>query len=390
MTLAGAVGGLLVARWLAPAGRGYYAGITTWPFFLMVLGELGLSAALVYFTSRDRGRVDDYVRTGTAFLTVVSVPLTGAALLLAPTLSGGDADVLAAYRVGFASIALYFLGAAPTHALQLLSLQRWGMVRLIQPTSFVIAIVVVHAWVGVSLLSVIALQISTFLLQSVVAWVLYLQVRPRAGRVDFSLLPPLVRFGLPSLLASGTTLVNGKVDQLVMSLAVPAEELGRYAVAVSLAMLGAPVTSALGHVLYPRLAAESAITAATRSQIRRALQASYAIGACVPLPLAVAAQWLVVPVFGAGYAGAATLLIVLAPGSVMLAANALVGDMLRGLGRPAAVARAQGVGVLVTIVGLFVLLPPFGAMGAALTSTVVYAVVHVLLLSTLRNGLQRA
>jgi O-antigen/teichoic acid export membrane protein len=378
-TLLSATSGLLIARWLNPTGRGQYAGVTTWVFFVLVFGEVGLSSAVVYFVSRDPSRARTLVRTATVYLTAVSIPLAGAALLLSPILSRGDLQLLHVYHVAFASIPVAFIGAAPSFALQSLSLPRWGLVRLSQPLIFVLLIVSLRINTALTLLSTVTAYVAATAAQTVLAWVLYWAARPAPGRLDLTLLPPLLRYGLPSFLAGGPALINGRVDQLVLALVVPAADLGRYAVAVALTTIAAPLTSAFGNVLFPRLAADAVLTEVGRAHIRSSLRANYAVSLAVALLVSIACYWLIAPVFGPAYSGVYTLVLILAPGAVLVASNQLIGDALRGLGKPLVAARAECLGAVLTVVGLGVLVPLTGVVGAALTSTFVYGIVHLLL-----------
>ena len=71
------------------------------------------------------------------------------------------------------------------------------------------------------------------------------------------------------------------------------------------------------------------------------------------VPLALAAHWLVPLIFGAAYLGAVPLLWILTPGAVFLACGQVVGDLLRGRSQPGAVAWAQGLAAVFTVVLLF-------------------------------------
>lgn len=91
------------------------------------------------------------------------------------------------------------------------------------------------------------------------------------------------------------------------------------------------------------------------------------------------APFVVAPLFGTGYGRVTAVLFILAPGSVLYVVNKVLGDVLRGLGRPGLVARCEWAGVVGTLAGLAATVPAFGVYGAAGTSTVVYAGVHLLL-----------
>ena len=56
------VTGILLARLLGPTGRGEYAALSTWFGLSLVVFELGIASATVYFVSRHREKSSDYVK----------------------------------------------------------------------------------------------------------------------------------------------------------------------------------------------------------------------------------------------------------------------------------------------------------------------------------------
>ena len=98
------------------------------------------------------------------------------------------------------------------------------------------------------------------------------------------------------------------------------------------------------------------------------------MASAILLPIAAIAYWLIPEVFGPAYRGAVPLLWILTPGGIFLACGQVVGDLLRGLGRPGLVAAAQGLAAVFTVILLFTLLPGTGVAAAAIASTVAYGV----------------
>ena len=169
----------------------------------------------------------------------------------------------------------------------------------------------------------------------------------------------------------------------MLSQTVPAADLGRYAIAVSISLLPMPLVTAIGNVAFPRLAAQREVTDATRRLQRLSVLASAGLAAAMLVPLAAASYWLVPLVFGAAYRGAVPLLWILTPGSVFLACGQVTGDLLRGRRQPAVVAWAEGIAAIFTVALLFALLPLVGVYGAAIASTVSYGVALAVMLRRL-------
>jgi O-antigen/teichoic acid export membrane protein len=205
------------------------------------------------------------------------------------------------------------------------------------------------------------------------------------GRAQRALARPLFRYGLGQLASAAPTLVTTRLGVLVLSLTVPAAALGQYAVAASVTALALPVVSAVGNVSFPRIASRTLSAARLRRLQRWALLSSAAVGVALLLPVVVTAPWLVPLVFGDGFRDAVPLVALLAPAGLLLAGGRVCGDLLKGHGRPLAVAGAQAVAAVATVVMLAALVPPFGVFGAAVASSVAAGVALLLLLRALRR-----
>jgi O-antigen/teichoic acid export membrane protein len=88
--------------------------------------------------------------------------------------------------------------------------------------------------------------------------------------------------------------------------------------------------------------------------------------------LCIAMDPLIETVFGRFFVGAIPSARVLSLAAVMISLARVFHGLLKGIGRPLDAARSEGGALLVTAAGLAVLLPPFGIMGAAITSLLAY------------------
>lgn len=185
----------------------------------------------------------------------------------------------------------------------------------------------------------------------------------------------MLRFGILNMSSTAPNSVNGRFDQILLAVMVSSAALGQYAVAVSLSVLAAPLVMAFGHVAFPSLARGERVL----ETIRAATRGSVLVSVVSIAVIVIAGPFLVPILFGPGYQSVTPLLLVLAPGAAVVVVNQVLGDVLRGLGRPGVVAACEWLGVISTVGGLVLLVPHLGAMGAALTSTVTYVIVYVLL-----------
>jgi O-antigen/teichoic acid export membrane protein len=352
--------------------RGEYAAIISWFGVLLLAGEMGQSAAVCFYVASDPRRARGYVATSRAMMMVTGTCALLAGLVLAPVLAHGNPQLTGVYRVVFAGSAIAFIGTGYTFALQAASTQRWNLVRVSQPVLALAMIIAARLLGQLTLGTAIGALLASMTVQLGYAYYLCRRCGLAPGRVQPRLVGPLLKCGLAQLTAITPSAVNSFLDQLMLSQLVSAADLGRYAIAVSVTTVPLPLVCAIGNVAFPRLAARRGSPA---RRIRLALVAAAVaagIASAILLPLAASASWLIPAVFGPGYRAAVPLLWVLTPGGVFLACGQVVGDLLRGLGRPGLVARAQGLTAVCTVILLVALLPAVGVMAAAIASTIAY------------------
>jgi O-antigen/teichoic acid export membrane protein len=308
-----------------------------------------------------------------------------AGIALAPLLSHGHPGVAMAYRLALAGVLASCVGNTYLFALMGGALGLWNRARLSQPLVALAGVIV--AWrLGMLTLDGAA----TVLLGSLVAeaCLAYWGCRRAGllpGRFAADLVRPLATYGLSQIAAMAPAAVNAYLDQLVLSVAVPAADLGRYSVAVSMTLLPCPLVSAIGYVLMPRLAAREASDPENRRIPVRVVLASAGVATAILVPLALIAPFLVPRVFGAAYQGAVPLVWILTPGGIFLACDQVAANVLRGLRRQSVVAWAEGIAIAFTLALLGGLVPVIGVTGAAIASTVSYGVSLALMTYSLRS-----
>jgi O-antigen/teichoic acid export membrane protein len=369
-----ALGGVILARAAGPTVRGDYAAVTAWFGVLLILCDMGQPAALCFYVARDPGHARAYVATSRAMVLATGAVTIVLGQLLAPVLSHGQPRLADAYRIVFTGSVIAFVASSYTFPLQARSLQRWNLVRVSQPVLGMAGIILLWQLGHLTLDAAAIVLVATFPIQLGLAYRACRTTGLAPGRARKDLVRPLAGYGLAQMAALTPATLNLYLDQLVLSQVVPAADLGRYAIAVSVTLLPVPLVMAVGNVAFPRLAAQQLVTARSGRLQRAAVLGSAALAIGLLLPAAICATWLIPLVLGAAYRGAVPLLWILTPGGIFLACSQVVGDLLRGRNRPTLVAASQGLAAIFTVVLLFALLPLAGVAAAAIATTVAYGV----------------
>ncbi|KJE25623.1 membrane protein involved in the export of O-antigen and teichoic acid [Frankia torreyi] len=385
VTVVGAGMSVLLARLLGPAGRGAYAVVTSYALAAAAVGECGLTAAICFFVARDPRRAPDVVRTGGALLLALGAVVGVSGFFAASLVLPHDHAAATAFRVVFAAQPIIFVSACWVFALQATRLAMWNLTRAVQPLLHLAGIGVLAATVGLTLGATVACLLVSITVQAALAALLWRLDVPDRGRIRRREAHRLLRYGAGVFLSTLPYLLSTKLDILLLALLVEPAKVGYYAVAVSMSLVSQPICVAFGNVAMPRLARQGGAADADRTPTSSRRTAMIAVGASLACGIVVigamsALAPLVVPlVLGARYAPSVHLLWLLAPGAALLGCNRVTDDVLRGLDRALTVARCEGVGSVLTVVGLAVLVPVLGIEGAAIASSVAYTASFLLL-----------
>ena len=378
--------GVASARLLGPEGRGELAALILWPSVLVMLFSLGINQAIVFHTGQKRDGVSQ-VTTAAA--------LIGLAQSLGVVLAGLAVIPLALHRyppeVRHLAVLFLFstpflmLSGYPANLLQgRLDFSSFNLIRTIAPALYALGLAALVLLRKADLRAVVGFQILGYVAAAVAGgWLLWRKEKVRfflSRRVTNSLL----RFGWKTQVGSVTYYINQRLDQLLLSLFVSPPQLGLYVVAVT-------VSTALSFL--PQ--ASAIVTLANGSNLARE-RAKQFIGhsfrtsllwlAAGCAALFAVAPWLITLVFGSAFAASGLACRILLPGSIAVGLNQVLYEGARALDDPALPSYSEGLAAVLTCVGLFFLLPRFGFLGAAVTSTAAYisSLVFTLMLYRLR------
>jgi O-antigen/teichoic acid export membrane protein len=186
------------------------------------------------------------------------------------------------------------------------------------------------------------------------------------------LLKQILGFGLRSHL--GGVMVTGthRLDHWLLGLFSGARELGTYSVAVAWFDAIVHLSRAVSVTFRPDLLRASAEDAGRQSA--RIFRICVVIAMILIGGTVLAAPFLCVTIFGPEFSDSVFTLRILALGAFGMMALNIFGTALVAQQRPILESMANGVGFAAALVMYLVMIPPFGATGAALASTVSYLV----------------
>lgn len=372
--------GVLLARALGPELRGALAAAILWPALVSVFGLLGLVESVSYFTARAERPEGDLLGSALVLalgLSVLTIGLTAAALPL--VLAPQTGKTLSDAYLYLASIPVVMLTTVLAGYIN--GRQRYRWVQYLRISVVLVAATCLGAVALAGHLSVhsaIIVYLAANLISAAMAVAMTSRVLQEPMRASRETARALISFGLRSFASTAAWRTNERIDQPMIAALLAPAQLGLYVTAVAISSVAGIIGSSVIFVGLPAMAA------LTDADDRRRL-ASGLIGltllasAALTLPLLVGARFLLDLLFGPEFAVVAPVARILLVAAVVLSVNRAIESMLVGIGRPGQAARAELLSIPVTLVGLVVLLPTIGLVGAGWASLVAYLTAFALM-----------
>lgn len=355
--------GPLLAHFLGVEGRGYLsailAAVTLMPFLLAV----GLTDAATYLVARRKQPVPAVAVTlGTA---QAGSALIGVALLwvLAPVIIGGYPPGV--FLLQFAAIALIPLMALNAVGGARIGEGRYDLLvagRWVAGTGRLVVLVLLAVGGALTVASATWAQLGILIVAEAVLLIGLARPRVRLRRMR-ALAGAGYAYGIKSWAGEICNVLIWRLDQVVLLPLAGATQLGYYAVAVSLAEVPRMLLNDLRNILLAEVAATRDIETAARA-CRMAV-----VAIAVPVVGLMALTPFALPLlFTKAFEPAVPMAEVLLIATVPIGVNIFIAGSISALGRPGLQSWANAIGVVVVLVGLAVLTPFIGGMGAALTT----------------------
>ena len=369
--------GIILARWLGAKGVGELAVINVSVATVVQFGSFGLPSSNTYFIAQDRSHF--HAATINSFLFAA---LAGSLLAFALTAVAGIRPDWFGFvpprLIQIASIAIPFQLLTLIGLNILLAVGKVRDFNLLDlaSQSFVLvnALLVLFVF-GLGLDALVKLNTAASVLISVVVSVLLVvfgrKLLRARWRPDTALLRRMISYGLKFHISILAGALIFRADLLVVNHVRGAEEAGIYSLAGQFALALMLLPSSIATLLFPRVTAEHDTTGKTTSRITKRT-AKIMLVCCLG---AVPVSFLLPVIYGKAFADATTLLLILLPGVFLIGLESVLVQHFNALGLPRTIPIYWLVTLAVNLTLVFVLVPRLGSYGAAIASTVSYALI---------------
>jgi O-antigen/teichoic acid export membrane protein len=363
---------LILARSLGPTGRGTIAFITVSALLIGRLAGFGMGEATTVFAARRTESRATLLSNLILFVaaSALAVGALGYAVLLAlagerPAGVGRpELAILVAAGVAIALIEAsgsFLIGCGRLHRLALIT----------ATVSWVYPLLLGLAWL-LDGLTVTRAALVWVVSEAIIVTVLLAESARGIGfaRPSPTLLAESFHFGLRAWVGSMARLLNFRTDQVLLGLLASEAALGIYAVAVNVSEVLLYLPAATATALLP-------VAARTGGELRaeqalRAFRGSALVTACAALVAAVLGPVLLPVLFGPAFEGSVTPFLLLLPGALGFAAIAVFSNALLGASSPGFSSFGPLVALVLGVALDIVLIPRYGASGAAAAATVAF------------------
>jgi O-antigen/teichoic acid export membrane protein len=380
---------IVVGRLLGPSANGQLSLANSLFDVALLLFGLGVPAGITYLVSRRSWGVREALRESHRFALATGLLGTAVALLtyalLRPTVFDGVEWALAAVVVGSLPFALAWSFSSAIA----LGRDRYEAYAALQVAH---ALVILGLSVGLAFpFGVLGAGIG-FAAANIVAavggvWWAAGHARATPAVSEGGQLGSATRFGVRAWGADLLQLVNYRLDIFLVGALATRSDVGVYSIALSVTALAWVLPSALQNVLFPRTAdlhAASEAGEVTVAESDALVQRALRHGVLLVLPTAAIVAVLLVGgvplVYGSRFDRTVTLGLILVPGVVLLGVGKIASAVISGRGFPQYSLYTGFVDLPVTVVLYVVLISAYGVTGAAIASSISYALTTALAL----------
>jgi O-antigen/teichoic acid export membrane protein len=382
LMLVGVVGSsVIVARWLGPEGLGALAVLNTMIVLALTIGSLGLTSANTYFIARDRKTLGPVWANAIVFAIFGGILVAVAVVALAqinPALFGGvSADLI---LIAAVSIPFQFLLSLGLNVLLAMDrIRQLNFLDAMAPAFALFNAIVVLVILRSNLKVLVSFNTgATVVLSGCMLWAIARLVARQkertAFRPDGRLFKDAISYGLRFYIPLMAAILIFRVDLLIVNHFRGAAETGVYAVASQVANLLTMLPGVIAMLLFPRVASyqdprgEFAIRVTRHVSFVMLIMCAAAAAGSFLLPL----------IYGVRFADATVQLLILLPGVCLIGIESVLVQHFTGTGLPLAIPIFWLITLAISLGLNFALVPGFGARGAAVTSTISYALIFVL------------
>lgn len=363
---------IIVARWLGPEVNGLLASLLVYPSLFMTIGALGVRKSSAYLLGTGTYSESEIAKGIVYAWGISSVFSVVAILILIQCFTKSSFDafslVLAIAPVPFALLITYVSGIYLGKNM----IQEFNGVSWIPPLVTFLATVLCVVLLKYGIYGVLMAELIGPAVMSILLVRRMQLSRHIFGGVDFGLLRALFTLGVAYAVSLLVINLNYRIDIVLMDWLSNPFQVGIYSKGAVLSQYLWQIPMMLGTIVFARgaRAKDRRLFSLKVCQILRVSLVVILLGC---LLLALAAKPIILLLFGEDFLPSAIVMVVLLPGVLLLTIFKVLNMDMGGQGRPMFALRAMVPALVINVLSNLLLVPSYGALGAAISSTFSYS-----------------
>lgn len=377
----GVISGMITARWLGPHDRGILAVATSLPATIWMLSSFGINQANVYYIAKKQLPLPQIVSnsfivplcSGSVICLLLWVTKNSIILKYVPTINSHYLALILAL-VPLMMIQNSYLGV-------LRGVEKFSLINTRQ-TARTIGGVIVTACILIGFHGTIISLVSSIIVIEFIfmAWILF-EVN-KISKIDFSFhketATHIFRFGVKSYFQNIIGYLHNRIDIYMIAFFLKASDVAFYDIAVITGELLLFLPQSITFVILPKLVQlEKENKSTTSLQIGRI---TFLITVALGFILAISGNFLIRSIYGIDYADAYPALLCLLPGLVISCLNSVTISYFTSMHHQKIPIVLSLLCLAANIVTNYYLIPLYGIMGAAISSSITYSLYSVSLI----------
>lgn len=377
--LSGLATSIITARYIGPEGNGIIAGITVYPSLFMTIGSLGIRQSTTFFLGKgiySEEKIKTAITQIWLMTTIVSL-LVCFLLMYYFSNSGNNLllIILALLPMPFSLFNTYnsgiFLG---NNDIKTFNKINWIPSLIVLMATFVF-IIALGLGVGGAMAAMVGGPLCMFFI------LLFKNkfIHFFSLRFEWSVIKKMLSLGVIYAIALFVINLNYKLDIILLDKLSNSYELGIYSKGAGITQYLWQIPMLFSTVVFAR-SAVSKNDRAFSLKVAQLLRVSFIIIGVLALILILASEPIIVGMYGEKFRESSTVLKYLLPGVLILTIFKVMNMDLAGKGKPWVSMKAMIPSLIINIILNLLLIPKYGANGAAISSTVSYGVAGLLFL----------
>ncbi|WP_430466745.1 polysaccharide biosynthesis C-terminal domain-containing protein [Winogradskyella ouciana] len=371
---------IIIARALGPEKNGIIAALLVYPSLFMSIGSLGVRQSTTYFLGKGIFTEEQIKKAITQIWLFTTVLSIGVCFILMRYFSKSGENlwlvILALLPIPFTLFNTYNSGI-------FLGKNEIGYFNKINWIPTFIVLIITSAlvlWLSFGISGYLMALMGGPLFISCILLFKNKFINAFTFKYDWRVIKQMLSLGLIYAFALLVVNLNYKIDVILLDNLSTAFETGIYSKGVSITEYLWQIPMLLSTVVFAR----SAVSKDDRGfslKVAQLLRLSFLIIGIASLVLFLLSEFIIVLMFGEAFINSVLVLNTLLPGVVLLTIFKVINMDLSGKGKPWVSLKAMVPALIINIILNIILIPEYGASGAAMASTISYSIAALLFIA---------